>query len=392
MTVKIPPPAPTSMPSSTTRSSSSMAVRHAGGERVHVPRGGHRGLSRRRHAANASSICRDGGVAWRAGPRRRRGRPHPSGPRRARRPCDGVRQEPVAADAQRVALPPGGDLVLGLVGLGVALVVSVPAVGLGLEQDGSAAVAARGGGLLGGRVDRVGVVAVDGVGLDPVRGGAVGDAGHTRHPAAVAELGVDVVLADEDDGQVPDRGEVHGLVEGALVDRAFAEEGDGDAFLAQQLAREARADREREAGADDRVRADDPVGGVRHVHRAALAAAEAIGAGEELGHHPVDVDALRQAVAVATVGGRQVVAVAQCDTDACGDPLLAQGGVDEAGDVTVPIELGDPGLEGADQGHDREQLAAQLGTGWGFRRGTHSGHIVDSNVCVSDIVRRTRRV
>src|SRR4051812_46220189 len=36
-----------------------------------------------------------------------------------------------------------------------------------------------------------------------------------------------VVLADEEDGQIPDGGEVQPLVEGAVVDRAIPEEGNG---------------------------------------------------------------------------------------------------------------------------------------------------------------------
>ena len=83
----------------------------------------------------------------------------------------------------------------------------------------------------------------------------------------------------------------------------------------EQLARQAGADRERHAGADDRVGAQDPARGVGDVHRAALAAAEARRLREQLGHHAVDVRALGQAVAVAAVGGGHVVVVAQRRAD-----------------------------------------------------------------------------
>src|SRR6187549_3386945 len=45
-----------------------------------------------------------------------------------------------AVDDEGIAVAPGGRLRLGLVGLGVALVVAVPAVGVRLEQDGAAPV------------------------------------------------------------------------------------------------------------------------------------------------------------------------------------------------------------------------------------------------------------
>ena len=47
------------------------------------------------------------------------------------------------------------------------------------------------------------------------------------------ELGVAVVLAPEDDRQLPHRGEVHRLVERALRDRAVAEEGNRDPAVAR---------------------------------------------------------------------------------------------------------------------------------------------------------------
>ena len=77
-------------------------------------------------------------------PRRRPRRGSAPAPRRSASPRSTSR---AAADLERVALAPGGRLLLGLVGLGVALVVAVPAVGLGLDQEGAAAVAAARGGV-----------------------------------------------------------------------------------------------------------------------------------------------------------------------------------------------------------------------------------------------------
>ena len=58
-------------------------------------------------------------------------------------------------------------------------------------------------------------------------------------------LGVAVVLADEDDRQLPDRGQVERLVEGALVGGAVAEEADRDTAGAARLGGQRRAGRER---------------------------------------------------------------------------------------------------------------------------------------------------
>src|SRR6185437_14525323 len=61
--------------------------------------------------------------------------------------------EPGGRDLERVALAPARRLVLGLVGLRVALVVAVPAIGLGLDQEGPVAGAAALGRPLGESVD-----------------------------------------------------------------------------------------------------------------------------------------------------------------------------------------------------------------------------------------------
>ena len=121
------------------------------------------------------------------------------------------------------------------------------------------------------------------------------------------------------------------------------------------------ADRQRQAGADDRVGAEHALGRVGDVHRAALAVADALAAGEELGHHPVDLHAAGQAVAVAAVGGGDVVALGEGAADARRDRLLAERGVDEAGDLAVAVELGDAGLEGADQRHRGVQVGGRGG-------------------------------
>src|SRR5690606_23805599 len=104
----------------------------------------------------------------------------------------------------------------------IALEVPVVAIGLGLDQRGSLAASGAGNRFSGGFVDREEIETVDDHTGHLVRGGAGGDITDGAVVADRGRLGVAVVLADEDDWQLPDRGEVERLVEGALVGSAVA--------------------------------------------------------------------------------------------------------------------------------------------------------------------------
>ena len=107
-----------------------------------------------------------------------------------------------------------------------------------------------------------------------------------------------------------DRRVVGVLEERALVERAVAEEADDHAVAAEQPQPERRPGRDAEAAADDTVRAEHPDREVGDVHRPALAPAAAALASEQLGHHRLDVDALRDRVAVTAMGRGDAVASA----------------------------------------------------------------------------------
>ena len=169
-------------------------------------------------------------------------------------------------------------------------------------------------------------------------------------------LGVLVVLADVDRRQLPDRREVQRLVERALVRRAVAEERDRDLIGAELLRGERRAGRDRDAAADDAVRAEVALRGVGDVHRAAAASAVAGLAAEQLREHPAEVGALRDAVAVAAVGRGDPVVVAQVRADAGGDGLFAGVAVDRSPDLVLAEERRAPLLEAADRPHDAVQI------------------------------------
>lgn len=135
--------------------------------------------------------------------------------------------------------------------------------------------------------------------------------GDLADDAGVGELGEVVVLAQEDDREVFDRGQVDRFVEGALGHRAIAEEGHGDLGALAQLHGGGRARGDGEAGADDAVGAEDSHGQVGDVHRSAAAAAAAVGAAEQFGEHLAHVGAFGQDVSVASVGGGDDVVGAQ---------------------------------------------------------------------------------
>jgi len=71
------------------------------------------------------------------------------------------------------------------------------------------------------------------------------------------EFSVEVIFADVDRGEVPQRRKVERLVKRALVGRAVAEEGDGDGTGAAALELERGARGERDARADDSVGAEE---------------------------------------------------------------------------------------------------------------------------------------
>src|SRR5699024_7457008 len=245
--------------------------------------------------------------------------------------ADAVVHEEGRKARQGVLFHPGGLLLLGLVGRGVALEVAALAVGLALEQRRALAGPRPCHGLGGRLVDGQGVVAVNRDAGDVVGRAAVCDVLYGLVPVLAHRNAVVVVLAYEDDGQLPDGGHVERLVEGALVRGAVTEEADADLIRAAYLGGEARARGDAVSRADDAVGAEDALVPVRDVHGAALALAVACLPAEELSHHEVEVATLGNDVAVAPVRAGDEVVVAQAFADGGRYRLLAQVQVDEAG-------------------------------------------------------------
>src|SRR5262249_26267628 len=136
----------------------------------------------------------------------------------------------------RIARFPFVDLVgRAITGVAHTLGVGAGAVGAAFDQ-GRALVGPGAGNRRRGRfVDGEDVVAVDGDPQHAVAAGALGDVG-VAGGGFERDLGrVEVVLADVDYRQVPDRCQVQSFVESSVVYGAVAEEADADAVALEQL-------------------------------------------------------------------------------------------------------------------------------------------------------------
>src|SRR5215211_4497847 len=253
----------------------------------------------------------------------------------------------------------------------VADVVAVVAVCLADEKAGALAATSTLDGAVGGRVDGARVLPVDFLRRDPERRRPRSDVARGRL-REVRVLVVGVVLADVDHRQLPEGPHVHHFVEDALAERALAEEADRDLVGTPRLGRERRAGRDAGRSPHDRVCAEIAVLVVGNVHRAALAAAVALLLAEELAEHTVDRRALRQAMAVAAVGARDVVVATERLADAHGDGFLTDVEMSQPWHLRAPVELVDALLEGADPlhllVHPQGELRADVGGGHGFGR------------------------
>ena len=217
-----------------------------------------------------------------------------------------------------------------LVGVGDA----VAAVAVSVDLDGARPGAFAG---LGQEVVHCGphfveVVAVALAPLHVVAGGALGEFAGRRAGLAGAHR-VAVVLDHENDRQVPEGGEVVGLVDGALVDGAVAHERHRGPLQALVLDGVGEAGAERDLAADDAVPAPEIAGRIKIMHRAALALGAAGGLAVELGHERLGVHPDGDGVAVIAVRRDDVVVRAHQGAGADGDRLLADVKVEEAADL-----------------------------------------------------------
>ena len=215
------------------------------------------------------------------------------------------------------------------------------------------------------------VVAVDQLGRDAVRGGAVGGrVVHGGHRGDRRVLHVEVVLADEQHRESPHRGEVERLVEGADVGRPVAEEGDGDLLGAAQHRRPGRPDGHREVGTDDGVRPEHAPLGLGQVHGSALGLAQPGRPAHQFGQTFLRRGPAGHRVVVAAIGGEHVVVRAECRARPHGDCLVTGGEVGRALDQAGHEQVVGGLLRSPDDHHllvQLEQLARLVAAGVGHQ-------------------------
>ena len=273
--------------------------------------------------------------------------------------------QPLFDAGDRVLLHPLELFLLGaVVGQVGAHAVPAPAVGDGFDAARTLTAPRARDGLTHGVVDGDHVVAVHAGGRDAVRPGA------GRYPLArrgarlVGGERVLVVLADEDEWKLPHRGQVHGLVDHALVGAAVAEEGQHDAVRAPELGGEGGAGADGHAGRHDAIGAQHVEVERGDVHGAAEAPAVTVLAPHQLGHHEVEARALGDAVAVAAVVADDGVVLRQVCAGAGGDRFLPDVAVGGALDLTRVEELHRLLVEAADADHHLVERLERLAAQW----------------------------
>ena len=130
-----------------------------------------------------------------------------------------------------------------------------------------------------------------------------------------------------------------------------------------------RADRDRDAAADDAVGAEHADGEIGDVHRAALATTIAAVATVEFEEHALRVGALGDHVAVAAVVGGHAVVGTEVQPEADGNGFLADRHMQRTRDFTGLVGFERGFLEGADAHHGRIEVGQARGVMAGGRAG-----------------------
>ncbi len=166
------------------------------------------------------------------------------------------------------------------------------------------------------------VVAVE---LDPFEAVGFGAAGEVLAGGVLGNRRVFaylVVLAEENHRQIPQPGQVHGLVDGADAGGAVTEVTDGDVAGAAHLVRQSQAVGDRGVAADDgggQHRAGPRIG---DVGGATLALVDAVNTPQRFGKQALEGDAFRNLVVDAPVDGEHAVIGGDQGGDGRGDALL----------------------------------------------------------------------
>src|SRR6266550_2501765 len=185
---------------------------------------------------------------------------------------------------------------------------------------------------------------------------------HLLHGAVERRAhGVLVVLADEDDGQLPEPRQREPLVERPHVRGAVAEEAERDVAFLAVLAREGHPGGDRHVAADDGPPAEEPLGRVEDVHRPAPSPARSGRAAVELGHRRPGVARASQVVGMLAVRRDDVVGRLRARDGPDGDRLLADVEVEKAADLPLRVGFRRGLLETAAERHAPIEVEQEAG-------------------------------
>ncbi len=250
--------------------------------------------------------------------------------------------------------------------------VAKPAVGFGFDQSWTFAPARAPNGALNRAAHGKHVHAIHHFARNAVGAGAIGDVRQLAHLGPGNRHGIQVVLGDEDHGQVPQARHIQGLMEIAGVGGPVAEEAQHDAIRALQLLRQCGTHCDRDVPAHNAGRAQVAMDHVSDVHRAALALAVATRAAQHFGHHLVVVFlfafrrlgglvAVGVRVSVAAVRAGDQIVVTKRGDRSDGDGLLSRVKVGCTFQYGLAQQLGDVVLKGPNF-HHLAQIREQLVT------------------------------
>jgi len=181
---------------------------------------------------------------------------------------------------------------------------------------------------------------------------------------------VKIVLAHVNDRQLPERGHIHHFIQHTLSQRAFAKEHGDHLIGAAPLGRKGCARGNARAAAHDGVRAQVAHLLIGNVHRAALAAAIAGRAAQQLAKHAVESCAFSQAVAVPAMRAGDVIIAPQRLAHAHGDAFFAGVEMRQAGHLGGLVQLVHLLLEHAYLEHLLVHVQPLLDLGVGYNAGS----------------------
>jgi hypothetical protein len=146
---------------------------------------------------------------------------------------------------------------------------------------------------------------------------------------------VQLTLATEKGGKVPELGHVESLKDLTLVAGTITVQNDSSLLAASVLVCESQT------GTDGNLSTDDTVSTVEtlaeHVHGATFSVGDTLSATEQLTNDGSDTSTTHEGVTVASVGGDDIVILVQGVLDTCCDGLLTGGQVAETSDLLLLV-------------------------------------------------------